>query len=69
MDKSDRVGYLDEIEFKSKNSPGFYDKKLTLTTEKTRNCIISPETKNKVVIDRSSSIGPGSYNEFEAYTS
>jgi len=40
MDKSDRLGYLDEIEFHSKNSPGFYDKKLSLTTVKAKNCII-----------------------------
>lgn len=52
MDTSDRLGYLDEIEFKSRNSPGYYDKKLTLTSVKIKNCIILPEAKNKVVVEK-----------------
>ena len=39
-DRSDRIGYLDEIQYKAKNSPGFYDKSHKLTTTKVKHVVI-----------------------------
>ena len=70
MDKSDRVGYLDELEWRSKNSPGHYDKKYSLTAAKIKHAVIMPDNKDKVVIDRKNSlVGPGSYDALDAYVS
>ena len=52
MDKSDIVSQLDELQFKSRNSPGFYELKTTLTTKKSKAAIILPDNKEKVVINR-----------------
>jgi hypothetical protein len=63
MEKSDRVGYLDELEWRSKNSPGHYEKKYHLTSEKVRHAVIMPDNKDKVVINRNNAlVGPGSYD-------
>ena len=63
MDKSDRVGYLDELEWRSKNSPGHYEKKYSLTSKKIRSTVIAPDNKDKVVINRNNTlVGPGSYD-------
>lgn len=70
MEKSDRVGYLDELEWRSKNSPGHYEKKYSLTTKKSKHAIILPDNKEKVVINRSNPlVGPGSYDTVEAFSS
>jgi hypothetical protein len=70
MEKSDRVGYLDELEWRSKNSPGHYDKKYSLTSAKIKHAVILPDNKDKIVIDRKNSlVGPGSYNVEDAFLS
>ena len=70
MEKTDRVGYLDELEWRSKNSPGHYDKKYHLTSEKVRHAVIMPDNKDKVVINRNNNlVGPGSYDVEDSFIS
>ena len=48
-DKSARIGYLDEIEFHSKNTPGFYEKKLKSVERKPISYTIPAPSKVKPV--------------------
>jgi hypothetical protein len=69
MEKSEKVSYLDDLEWLSKNTPGFYEKKHTLTTEKSPRAIILPEKTNKSTLDPpKNSVGPASYKVQESYS-
>jgi hypothetical protein len=47
VEKSDKPGALDDIEFRAKNTPLFYEKKYSQTLSKPKHAIIAPIPKKK----------------------
>jgi hypothetical protein len=47
VEKQDKLGHLNDIEYRSKNGPGFHDKKYSLTLIKPKHAMIMPLPKKK----------------------
>ena len=67
--KAERIGYLHEIEWKSKNTPGFYEIKRKLVEEKSKNYSFR-QLKKTPAIDRTfPNVSPARYDMVDAYNS
>ena len=65
MQKEDRIGYIEDAQFKAKNSPGFIEKKFSLVEHKTQTVKILPP--HKVKPERKTNLSPSSYHVSEAF--